>query len=231
MHLWDPAPPRACLCSAAHTSATAMRIHKPNHAHTSLNTHIIAFAFALACISSMYDVLFRIRFCMGMHISSMYDVLCVTYQLNRDSTQVSVYNQSTWSILAPPNSPLLNTALITTVVSTARLCAARPTRLGTSRHLESTAASCTRPTPCFYRSGWTWSVRHHDRMGWRSRNQRGSQCLHSYIYIHNTHIYIYTYVYAYINTYIYIYNTHTHIYIYVYAYIIYIYIHVYIYMI
>jgi len=114
----DPVPPCARQWSAAHTNDTQMQIHKPNHAHTTLRTHITVFAFALtstwaACIMCYF------AFALTLAWQPARIMCCVTYQLNGDSAQVSVYNQITCSILAAPSIPLLNMVLITTGASTA----------------------------------------------------------------------------------------------------------------
>ena len=75
MHLWDPVPPRASRWSAAHTSTTANSRAQPCSHHAVHTQHGICFCIGKH-MSSMYDVLLRIHSCSGMHMSTRYNVLC-----------------------------------------------------------------------------------------------------------------------------------------------------------
>ena len=77
-----------------------MQIHKPNHVHTTLCTHVTVFAFALA-ITWAACMVCCFAFTLALVRTSAACIkCCMTYQLNRDSTQMRVYNQITCSILA-----------------------------------------------------------------------------------------------------------------------------------
>lgn len=153
--------------AAAHAKSSATRGCHHNHISAKLQAHPCSHTTAHIHHSA------HIRLRIGMHISCMYDVLCVMYQLNRDSTQVSMYNQTIWSILAPSSSLLLNMALITTGASIARLCAAWLTIPDTSQVFKSAIWCWQDQMPCFHKDGWTCCEQHHyECQICRSRNPR-----------------------------------------------------------
>jgi len=75
--------------AAANAKSSAMRGCHHNNISAKLQAH--------PCSHTTEHIHHSTHICLhiGMHISCRYDVLCVMYQLNRDSTQVSVYNQTT----------------------------------------------------------------------------------------------------------------------------------------